>query len=64
MTCYSYRRSPRNAINTEWTMYETSNGPLWNNLSRVLFLVGLVLAGLLPTSTGLRREPAPGDRAA
>jgi len=27
-------------------MYETSNGPLWNNLSRVLFLVGLMLGGL------------------
>ncbi len=27
-------------------MYETSNGPLWNNLSRVLFLIGLLLGGL------------------
>jgi len=27
-------------------MYETRNGPLWNNLSRVLFLVGLMLGGL------------------
>ena len=27
-------------------MYETSNGPLWNNLSRVLFVIGLALGGL------------------
>ena len=27
-------------------MYEAGNGPLWNNLSRVLFLIGLVLGGL------------------
>jgi chemotaxis protein MotB len=27
-------------------MYESDNGPLWNNLSRVLFLVSLLLAGL------------------
>ena len=27
-------------------MYESSNGPLWNNLSRVLFVLGLGLAAL------------------
>ena len=27
-------------------MYEPNNGPLWNNLSRVLFLTGLTMAGL------------------
>ena len=27
-------------------MYESNDGPLWNNLSRVLFLAGLALAGL------------------
>ena len=27
-------------------MYESSNGPLWNNLSRVLFVIGLALGGL------------------
>ena len=27
-------------------MYESSNGPLWNNLSRVLFVIGLALGAL------------------